>query len=73
MTSHEETDEITRGLAELAACAETGQREDFLALCARLTVQTAHLRQMERACWYNILTAEPFALRLFVYMNFTYR
>ncbi len=65
LTSHEETDEIRRDFSELLEYAKAGQREQFLALCARLTVQTAHLRQMERACWYNILTAKLFKLRLF--------
>ncbi len=65
VTSHEETDELSRGFAELAAYAGIGQREEFLALCARLIAQSAHLRQMERACWYNILTAELFAAPLF--------
>ena len=57
MTSHEETDEVRRSFAELLARAETGQWEEFQAGCARLQVMTAHLRQMERARWYNILCA----------------
>ena len=61
VTSHEETDEITRGLAELTSYAEMGRREEFRALCARLMAHTAHLRQMERACWYNILSAPLFS------------
>ena len=63
VSSHEETDEITRGLTELTVYAEAGRKTEFLALCARLTAQTAHLRQMERARWYTILAAEPWLRR----------
>ena len=62
VTSHEETDEIRRALAELLALAENGQREDFLALCARLRVMTAHLAEMERPRWHNLLAIFPFVL-----------
>ena len=55
LTSHEETDEIQRALAELLALGRCGMREEFLALCARLRVMTAHLAEMERPRWYNIL------------------
>ncbi len=55
VTSHEETDEIQRGLAELLALGRSGKREDFLACCARVRVMTAHLAEMERPVWYNIL------------------
>ena len=57
VTSHEETDEIRRSLAELPALAENGQSADFLALCGRLRVMIAHLAEMERPRWYNILSA----------------
>lgn len=57
LTSHEETDEVRRTFAELLSRAETGQREEFLAVCARLTVMTGHLGQMERPKWYNLLSA----------------
>ena len=62
VTSHEETDEIHRALAELLALAENSQRADFLALCARLRVMTAHLAEMERPRWYNLLSILPFGL-----------
>ena len=55
VTSHEETDEIRRCLAELLAEGRSGRREEFLALCARLRAMTAHLAEMERPRWYNIL------------------
>ena len=55
VTSHEETDEICRALAELRSLGRSGQREEFLALCARLEVMAAHLAEMERPRWYNIL------------------
>ena len=48
-------DEICRALAELRSLGRSGQREEFLALCARLEVMTAHLAEMERPRWYNIL------------------
>ncbi len=57
LTSHEETDEVHRTFAELLARAESGQREEFLAVCARLRVMTGHLGQMERPSWYNLLSA----------------
>ena len=62
VTSHEETDEIQRALAELLALAKSGKREEFLALCARLRVMTAHLAEMERPRWYNLLSGLPFWL-----------
>ena len=55
VTSHEETDEIQRCLSELLAEARSGRREEFLTLCARLRTMTAHLAEMERPRWYNIL------------------
>ena len=55
VTSHEETDEIQRCLAELLAEGRSGRREEFLTLCARLRVMTAHLAEMERPRWYNLL------------------
>jgi hypothetical protein len=55
VTSHEETDEICRALAELRSLGRSGKREEFLALCARLEVMAAHLAEMERPRWYNIL------------------
>ena len=55
LTSHEETDEIQRALAELLALGRCGTWEEFLALCARLRVMTAHLAEMERPSWYNLL------------------
>lgn len=59
VTSHEETDEMQCALAELLALGRGGQREDFLALCARLRVMAAHLREMERPRWYNLLSFCP--------------
>ena len=55
VTSHEETDEIRRCLAELLAEGRSGRREEFLTLCARLRTLTAHLAEMERPRWYNVL------------------
>ena len=59
VTSHEETDEMLRGLAELLALGRGGSREEFLALCARLRVIAAHLGEMERPRWYNVLSSAP--------------
>ena len=64
VTSHEETDEVNRSFAELLTRAQTGQWEEFLAGCARLRVMTAHLRRMERASWYNILSAPAIFVKM---------
>lgn len=56
VTCHEETDELTRALAELSVHAARGRWDEFLSLCARAAAQAAHLRQMEQLRWYNLLS-----------------
>lgn len=53
--THEETDEIHRTFSDLLVYAESDERDEFRAACARLLCMVEHLTEMERPLWRNIL------------------
>jgi hypothetical protein len=55
MMRHQEADDITADFSEAEAQISCGQREEFLALCARLLSGLHHIADMEAPHFYNIL------------------
>lgn len=52
---HSETDQIGFDLGKLLVYAESGNREEFSAICAELLRQVQHIREMEYPLLQNIL------------------
>ncbi|MBQ7567018.1 MAG: DUF4363 family protein [Oscillospiraceae bacterium] len=52
---HDEADGVTAQLAELRAYAETGDRDELLAVCAAAMRQLEHIREMESPLVQNVL------------------
>ena len=55
LLNHSETDEITFLFSSLVVCAEQPVKEEFQYRCAELIAMLAHIAEMERPYYYNIL------------------